>query len=190
MAPLSYDFTAKTLHWTMALLIAVLLAIGLVMVDLPKGDLRSELHDIHKQIGVVVLILAVLRFAYRLNKGTPILPDSMGQLEKIAAQAGHLGLYGLMFLLPVSGILQSQFGDHPIHLFGLKLPTLVGPDKDLKELWEDCHEILADGIMALIAVHIAAALRHHFILKDNVLSRMLPSGLTRKTAAPTTDAKS
>ncbi len=169
-----YTATAKSLHWTMAVLIIALLAIGTSMVFLPKGDLRGEIVDLHKQLGVAVLALAVIRLAWRAAKGAPALPAATPALERLAAQAGHAGLYLLMFAMPLSGLVMSQAGGHPVHLLGLTLPDLVAKNHDLHELTEGMHEVLAWATGVLVGLHAAAALRHHLVLKDDVLRRMLP----------------
>jgi len=174
MGPQAYDTFSKCLHWAMAAMIIGLLLAGVVMIDLPKGSLRSDVYGIHKQVGVAVLLLAVLRLGWRLRVGVPALPATMPPLEQRLAQLGHLGLYGLMLVMPLSGILMSQSGDHPVQLLGLTLPSLVGKDKELNDLFEGAHEVLAFAWAALLAAHVGAALRHHFVLKDGVLARMLP----------------
>ncbi|MCR6628581.1 MAG: cytochrome b [Magnetospirillum sp.] len=173
-SPLSYDPVAKSLHWLTALLIIVLWGVGLTLEDLPKGDLRGQVIGLHKAFGVVVLALAVLRLAWRGSKGAPDLPADMPAWEKLAAKLGHAGLYVLMIALPLDGILMSQSGGRPVSVFGLELPTLVGKDEGLHHLFEEGHELLAWGLAVVVVVHVAAALRHHIVLKDQVLRRMLP----------------
>ena len=181
----SYTFTAKAFHWVMAAVIAVILVIGIIMVELPKGDVRTEFHALHKQIGVFVLLLAVLRLGYRLKTGVPALPSTMPDWEQRLAHWGHLGLYGLMVLIPIMGIAMSQAGNHPVSFFNFVLPTLIDPDKDLREIFEDGHALLAYTMVIILVGHAGAALRHHFVLKDDVLTRMLPwKNLKRSDSAP------
>ncbi len=170
-----YTATAKTLHWLMAALILCLLGIGTVMIFLPKGGLRGDVYDIHKQVGTVVLALAAIRLGWRMAMGAPALPAAMAPREQLVAHAGHLGLYLLMFAMPIAGIVMSQAGGHPVTLLGMPLPTVVGKDSGLHELAEDAHLVLAWAIGLLVAAHAAAALRHHYALKDDVLRRMLPN---------------
>lgn len=171
-----YTAAAKFLHWTMAAAIIALLAVGTGMVFLPKGDLRGEIYDIHKQLGVLVLALAAVRLGWRAAKGAPALPSATPAVERLAAQAGHLALYLLMFAMPLSGLVMSQAGGHSVHLLGLTLPELVAKDHALHEVAEELHEALAWATALLVGGHLAAALRHHFLLKDDVLRRMLPQG--------------
>ena len=179
MAEQSYDRTAKAFHWLMAAMILGLVAVGAVMVELPKGAWRADLHSVHKQVGVAVLLLVGPRLVYRLWRGVPSLPDGMPRWEQVMAKVGHWGLYAMMLLVPISGIVMSQAGDHPVQLLGWVLPTVIEPDKDWHELFEDAHGLLAYTTLALVVGHAGAALRHHFILKDQVLARMLPSWIVK-----------
>ena len=177
MKPQSYTISARVFHWGMAAMILGLLALGAVMTELPKGDFRFQLYDWHKQAGVLVLVLVVPRLINRLVQGVPALPAVMPPWEQKAAHLGHLALYALMVLVPFCGVLMSQYGNHPISLLGLPLPMLVEPDKDLHEVFEELHGAVAYALLAVVLGHGAAALRHHFLLKDDVLRRMLPGGV-------------
>jgi cytochrome b561 len=174
MKPETYDPLAKSLHWLMALLIIGLWAVGIIMEDLPKGDLKGQVYGLHKGIGVILLALTVLRLTWRTARGAPALPDSMRGMERTAAHAGHVLLYVLMVTLPISGILMSQTGGRPVAVFGWTLPTLAGKNEALHEVFEGGHAVMAWALAALLIGHVLAALRHHVMLKDNVLSRMLP----------------
>ena len=172
--PLVYDPVAKAFHWLTAFLIIGLWCVGLGMEELPKGDLRSQIIGLHKALGVVVLALTVLRLAWRATHATPALPDTMPGWEQLAAKLGHLALYGLMLAFPVSGILMSQSGGRDVNVFGLILPTLVEKNEEMKHLFGETHESLAWILAAVLVAHVAAAIRHHVVLKDDVLRRMLP----------------
>ncbi|CAA7617648.1 putative Cytochrome B561 [Magnetospirillum sp. LM-5] len=174
MNPVAYNPTIKTLHWLMALLIIGLWVLGQVMGELPKGDFRGQVFGWHKELGVVILILVSLRLAWRLGAGVPALPDTMQGRERTAAHAGHILLYVLMILLPIDGILLSQSGGRAVMLAGWQLPTLIGKNEGLHEVFEAAHGIMAWGLAILLLGHVGAALRHHYILRDNVLTRMLP----------------
>jgi cytochrome b561 len=169
-----YTSSLKLLHWLMAALIIGLFAVGLLMGDLPKGDLRGTVYGLHKGFGVIVLALLAVRLASRLKGGVPDLPPAMGQGERMVAKWGHVALYALMALVPVAGILMSQSGGHPVAVMGWTLPTLVGKDEGIHEIFEEAHEVLSWTMAAIVAGHVLAALRHHFALKDGVLTRMLP----------------
>ncbi|MGE5516014.1 MAG: cytochrome b [Bacteroidota bacterium] len=172
--PTQYDPVAKSLHWLMAFLIIGLWCVGLTMEELPKGDLRSQIIGMHKAFGVVVLALVVLRLAWRATHTAPALPSSMPPLEQLGAKLGHLALYGLMIVLPLDGILMSQSGGRDVNVFGFVLPTVVEKNEEMKHFFGEGHELLAWVLAVVLVVHVAAALRHHVMLKDDVMRRMLP----------------
>ncbi|MGE5546953.1 MAG: cytochrome b [Solirubrobacterales bacterium] len=172
--PERYDSVAKSLHWLMALLIIGLIAVGAVMEDLPKGDFRNQVFGIHKAIGVIALALVVLRLGWRGTRGAPALPADMPAREQLFAKLGHMALYLLMVLAPIAGILMSQSGGRPVVVLGWTLPVLIGKDEALHEVFEGLHGLTTWGLAALVALHAAAAFRHHFMLKDDILRRMLP----------------
>lgn len=169
----SYNSGLKLLHWLMAALILGLIAVGAVMEDLPEG-VRGTIYGLHKGIGVITLALLALRLAWRAGAGAPDLPAAMPSVERLVARLGHLALYVLMALVPVTGVLMSQSGGHPVSVLGVTLPALVGKDEGIHELFEGAHGLLAWTMTAVIAGHVAAALRHRFLLKDGVMERMLP----------------
>lgn len=173
-ATASYDPVAKSLHWLMAFLIIGLWSVGLVMEDLPKGDFRSQVIGIHKAFGVVVLALAVVRLSWRLRNGAPELPTAMPALERLGAKLGHVALYALMIAMPIDGILMSQAGGRAVSVFGFVLPTLLEKNDELKHLFGEGHELMGWMLAAVLVIHVAAAIRHHVVLKDDVLTRMLP----------------
>lgn len=172
--PANYDPFSKTLHWLMAFLIIGLWCVGLAMDELPKGDLRTQVFGIHKAFGVLVLLLALVRLGWRLGKGTPDLPATMPPLERLGAKLGHVALYVLMIALPVDGVLLSQTGGRAVNVFGVVLPTVIEKNEGLKKAFEEGHEIMAWILAVVVVVHVAAAIRHHLLLKDDVLKRMLP----------------
>lgn len=163
---------AILLHWIMALLIIGLLYVGLYMVDLPAGEDKFKLYDMHKAFGIVVLSLAVLRIMWRLSNKTPVL--DIPKLERIAARLAHFGLYCLMLAMPISGWLMSSAAGFKPSFFGLfTLPGLVAPNDELRHIFATAHQWLAYGLITLIIIHTIAALKHHFIDKDDILKRMI-----------------
>ncbi|MDA8229853.1 MAG: cytochrome b [Magnetospirillum sp.] len=171
----SYHPIAKILHWGMAALIIGLLVLGHFMEEIPKGtDLRLEAFTIHKAIGVVALLLALARIGWRLTAGAPAAPASLTPAEQRVGHLMHLALYVLMIAMPLAGILMSQAGGHPVALLGVDIPNLIGKDPGLHEMFEDTHGALGWVLAVLVFVHAAAALRHHYQLRDDVMKRMLP----------------
>lgn len=171
-----YGGVAQLLHWLIAIMIFVLFGLGFYMADLEAADpSKFRLYQIHKGIGVTVFILAVFRLLWRFTHPAPPLPATMKSWERLAATGAHIALYILILLQPIIGILQSNAANFPIVLLGsFELPALIGEDKAVGEMLVDLHHRLAKVLALLILVHIAAAFRHHFMLKDGVLSGMLP----------------
>ena len=170
-----YGGVAKTLHWGMALLILGMLAVGIYMVDLPGTPDKFTLYGWHKSFGATILVLAFLRFCWRLTNPQPALPEHMKPLERLLAHLSHYALYGFMFLLPMSGWLMSSAAGFPVSVFGwFTLPDLIAPEKATRELFGLVHQYAAYLLIGLLVLHVAASLLHHFYHKDDVLRRMLP----------------
>ena len=172
--PDHYDTVARILHWVMAAAILALWVVGHMIDALPKGPVRSEVIGLHKAIGVVMLVMAVGRLAWRLTRPQPALPESMPALERLLAHAGHVALYGLMLIMPLDGILMSQSAGREVSVFGLVLPSLVAKSDALRDIFKGGHEVLGWVLAVVLIGHVAAALRHRFILKDDIMARMLP----------------
>ncbi len=170
-----YTGLAITLHWLMAFLIIGLFALGLYMHELPLSPEKLKLYSWHKWTGVSVFILAIARLAWRLTHRPPALPAHLSRLEQFVAHAGHRLLYLLMFAIPLSGWLMSSAKGFQTVLFGvLPLPDLLVKNKELGELLQTVHWGLNMLLAGIVLGHAMAALRHHFIIKDDVLARMLP----------------
>lgn len=181
--PLAYGAVAKAFHWLMFVVIAGLLAAGLVMTDLPNGPDKFRVYGLHKAFGILVLMLVCVRLAWKLRNMAPALPATLTVWEKRMAHAGHAALYGFMFAMPLSGWAMSSAAGFPVSFFGwFTLPDLLAPDKGLKADLVELHETLAWALMAMIALHVLAALLHHFHHKNNVLRRMLPFSKEEKYA--------
>jgi cytochrome b561 len=171
-----YSAPAKVLHWLMALLIACLLALGFYMVELPLSPQKIQFFSYHKWAGVTVFFLVWLRLFWRLTHRPPSYPASMTALQRSAAYSGHFALYALMLAMPLSGWLMSSAKGVQTVWFGLlPLPDLLSRDKALGSQLEVLHGALAVGLVVLAGVHIAAALYHYRVLKDDILQRMLPT---------------
>jgi cytochrome b561 len=168
---------AKALHWLVALLILVQFALGWIAVSWRLSPTKLELFVWHKSIGILVLALVVLRLLWRLSNPPPTSPPGMAGWERLAAWTNHLLLYALMLAMPLSGWIINSAANVPFEVFWLiPLPDLVGPSRSLADTAKLVHLLLFWLIAAVIAIHVAAALRHHFVRRDAVLSRMLPFG--------------
>jgi len=170
-----YTKTAKSLHWLMAVLFFGMLGLGFYMQGLPLSPDKLKLYSWHKWVGVTVFLLALFRIAWRVTHQPPALPSSMPRLMQIAAHAGHHMLYMLMFLIPLSGWLMSSAKGFQTVWFGiLPIPDLIEKNKLLGDLLQTVHVSLNYLFIAVLIGHIGAALKHHFIDKDDILTRMLP----------------
>lgn len=170
-----YTATAMLLHWLMALLIFAAFPLGLYMADLKLSPTKLQLISYHKWIGIIVLLLAVLRLLWRATHKPPALPDTLAAWQQRTSTAVHHALYLLLFAVPLSGWLMSSAKGFQTVLFGvLPLPDLVSKNKELGHLLGSVHESLNYLLLALVLVHIAAALKHRFVDRDDILDRMLP----------------
>lgn len=171
-----YSATAISFHWLIALLIVVGFYIGWIMTDIP-GFTPSKLKYFswHKWIGVTVFVLAAIRLAWRLTHRAPPMPAGMPTVQKFAAEAAHVMLYVLMFVIPASGYLYSSAaGIQVVYLGIVPLPTLIGPDAALKVVLKTIHIWLDYTLLALVIVHTLAALKHQLVDRDGLLARMIP----------------
>ena len=170
-----YTGTAQTLHWLMAAGLFALLALGFYMHDLPLSPEKLQLYSWHKWAGVTAFLLLLTRLAWRLLHAPPALPRHMPTAAVRLARVGHAALYVLMAAIPLTGWLMSSAKRFQTVYFGiLPPPDLVGKDKELGDLLALAHRGLNIGFIALLAGHVGAALKHHFIDKDDILARMLP----------------
>lgn len=169
-----YGLIAILLHWSIALLIIGMLTLGLIMVRMPISLEKLKFYGWHKEVGILILELVILRIIWRLYNILPELPKEMPIFEKLAARSVHLIFYGFMIAMPLTGWLMSSAAGLTVSFFGLfLLPNLVGPNPALMHNLALVHEWLGYSLIALIALHSAAALKHHFIDKDDILRRMI-----------------
>ncbi|MDD4930137.1 MAG: cytochrome b [Gallionella sp.] len=170
-----YTRTAMTLHWLMALLILVVFPLGLYMHDLKLSPLKLELYSYHKWTGISLLLLAAFRILWRSAHTPPPLPATLPHWQQLASGAVHALLYLLLLTIPMTGWLMSSARGITTVWFGLlPLPDLIGRDKALGQLLGAVHENLNYALLLLVLVHTGAALKHRYIDKDQLLSRMLP----------------
>lgn len=190
-----YTTVAITLHWLIALAIVGMIFGGWYMSDLPDGAPGQYfLYQMHKSIGITILLLTVARIIWRAMNPPPPLPEDMNGLEKTASHLVHVGFYGLMIVMPLTGWLYSSVSiklDVPTVLFGLiswpDVPFVSGLKTEAGSgVVNFIHSKLAWVALGLLALHVAGALKHEFSAEEGVLKRMLPGlfGKTGKPAAP------
>ena len=176
MSDLRYTSTAISLHWLMAILILVSFSVGLYMSGLALSPTKLKLYSWHKWAGVTIFLLAVFRLAWRTRHPPPPLPTDMPHWQRRTATAAHYALYALILVIPVSGwLMSSAKGMQTVYFGVLPLPDLIDKNKELGHLLESVHTFLNYSMLAIIVVHVAAALKHHFVDKDTILRRMLSS---------------
>ena len=169
-----YGFVAQGLHWVIAGLLIVQVTLGKIADDLPLGLDKLALTARHKSVGITILALAAIRLAWRLIDRPPA-PPPMPRWQFVASRLTHAAFYVLLFAMPLSGWLMSSASNYPVSWFGLvQLPDFVRPDEGLEQLLEEVHETLAKVLITLAILHVAAALKHQFIDRDGLLTRMLP----------------
>jgi len=183
----NYNAIAKMFHWLMAALILCMLLLGWAMTadDILGGHGKSVAMQVHESVGMIVLTLGVLRLIWRFLNPPPPLPAFMPAWEQVAARLSHVILYVLMLVMPLVGWVIISTMAHKAQFFGLfpipNLPFLhdLPGKKEIREIFESIHWWLAWVIVAVVALHIGAALKHHFIERDDILLRMSPRFLGR-----------
>jgi|ERR1017187_7589648 cytochrome b561 len=173
-----YGAIAILFHWSMALLVIGLATLGLYMVTLPDVGFNTQkitLIIYHKELGVLALVLLSTRLAWRVTNILPQLVAHLPDWQQIAARFVHLSFYALLFALSMTGCLMSSAAGIPVSFFGLfRLPDLLPRDEYLFQQLINIHKWLGYVLIVFIFIHASAALRHHFVFKDDTLRRMLP----------------
>ena len=171
----NYDRIAKVVHWTTLLLIAVVYVTVWTSHAVGNREQSALLVQLHRSIGVTIFALTLFRLAWRWIARIPPLPAELPLFQRVAARATEYVLYLLLLLQPALGLLNTNARGRLVdfYFFG-ELPPMVGPDKMLAKQAMAAHEFGAYLLVALVALHTAAALFHHFVRRDNVLNAMLP----------------
>jgi cytochrome b561/polyisoprenoid-binding protein YceI len=168
---------SQSLHWLIVALIAIQATLGMTGRLLPLGVEKLAMLARHKSIGITILGLAALRLLWRWLNPIPALPSNLTSHERLLARGTHTMLYALLFAMPLTGWIMSSARGFPVSWFGLyQLPDLVPKSGTLYEAMVTTHAVLAVALGLTVALHIAGALKHHFVLKDDTLRRMLPFG--------------
>ncbi len=167
-----YGAVAIALHWLSALLVVGLAGLGFWMADLKPSPTKIEIYNWHKGFGLTVLALTAIRIAWRATHPPPPLLLA-SRAKRALAHAVHGLLYGLLLAMPLSGWLMNSAAGFPLSWFGLfRVPPLIERNRQAFEFWRDVHATLAIVLVALVLLHVAAALKHHFVDRDATLARM------------------
>lgn len=170
----AYTVTARTLHWITATLVLIQLPLGLVIANQWGGPWQDQLYNLHRSIGVLVIPIILVRFVYRWGHPPAPLPADMPPMQQLAAHVNHWLLYGLLMAQPFLGWIGTSAFPAPIVVFGLfELPPIWPPDRPFSDRVLLVHSLVALAIATLVVMHIAAAIYHHFVRKDDVLARMV-----------------
>ena len=170
-----YGSLSIGIHWLMLLLFVAVYAFIELRELYPKGsDPREAMKAWHFMSGMLVFVLVWPRLAARLSGPTPVIRPELTGWMPLATKLGHLALYALMIIMPLSGWLTFSAAGKPIPFFGLELPALIGENKDLAKQLKELHETIGTLGYYLIGLHVVAALYHHYLRHDNTMTRMLP----------------
>jgi cytochrome b561 len=169
-----YDRVHMGLHWlTSGLVIVGILLIWATSLT-PRGPLHTTLFFLHRSFGITIFVVTILRLIWRATHAAPPPPDSVPVWQQRAGSAAHWLLYTLLIVMPITGFVDGAANGHAVSFFFLFDLPLLPQNKPLADLFGDIHEALQWVVYTLILLHTAAALRHHFVIGDDVLRRMLP----------------
>ncbi len=170
-----YSTTARMLHWTAALLVAILVPIGLAMTRTGEGPLTNALYELHKSFGILIFVVMLARAGFRLVHGAPPPAPGLTALELHLSKAVHVALYVLLLAMPISGYVGVSMCCSPVNLFWtIPVPlSFTGSEATVKSiLW--MHSTASYVLIGLFILHIAGVMNHAMIRHDGVLARMWP----------------
>ena len=170
-SPRHFNLLARLLHWSMAIAILAMLFIGAAMVVSMQH--REQLLDLHRPLGLAILLLAIVRLANRLRNKPPPLPTDLPRIQVFLAEASHWALYGLMLAMPVIGWAMLSAGGYPIVVFnGFNLPAILPHSPVMYGFLRPLHGVLAYLLFFTILGHLGAALFHAWVRRDDVFAQM------------------
>ena len=177
---MDYLKSQKIIHWLMAIAIMIDLNVAQKFGGEMQLWDRLESRADHATMGLIITFLLILRIILRYKYGAPSLPDSMSKWQVLAAQVGHYGLYILMGALVLTGIISASYASDPIFIFNSYDLAFANHNDDVFKIVRGIHEFCTNAIIALIVIHILAAIYHHFVLKDSTTSNMTKFWTTKK----------
>jgi len=171
--PPGYTPVARALHWTMAVLVLFMIVVGFYIANVEEGPYHDLLYDLHKSVGVLIVPLVLFRLFYRLTHTPPPLPADLPFIHQFAAHVNHWGLYAMLIAQPIIGWIGTSSYRAPVTFFRLfEFPPVWRVDRAFSNWLFQVHGWIGITIAVFVAAHIGAALFHHFIRKDEVLTRM------------------
>jgi cytochrome b561 len=172
-----YTTPAIVLHWVVVVLVLTLIGLGWYMSGIPRGTPeRAFFFNLHKSIGLTTGIIVLIRLWWRAKNPPPPLPSSVPPWQVQASRLSHGLLYACLLIMPLAGFSASQFTKYGVTYFGLfKIPPMGSENKQIYEFLQGIHEATSFVLVALIVLHVAAALKHLLVDKDRVFHRMLLS---------------
>lgn len=169
-----YTKVAIWLHWLIGLAVIANICLAMLTEGMPR-DVHRAAMGVHKALGITILALTLVRIVWRLLHKAPPLPAAVPAWQRPLSKIAHFLFYALLVLLPLSGWVWMSAADAPIDFFGLfTVPSLVAPDKALADVMHERHELLGLTMLALVVIHILAALKHQFVDRSGVTARMNP----------------
>ncbi|MBX9829929.1 MAG: cytochrome b [Xanthobacteraceae bacterium] len=173
-----YPASSKWLHWAVAACVLITIPVALTMKQISEGPLQDTLYNLHKSLGVLILLLMILRLINRLMVGAPVPDPAIARWQKAVSSAVHGLLYVLLFLMSATGYVANSAYGAKTPFFGLfELPMIIAKNEPLSEKLFAFHKYTGWLVAVLVVMHIGAALQHHVIHRDNVLRRMLPRAI-------------
>lgn len=174
-SPERYGIVARSFHWILAILMISIAVAGIIMVGMEASPQKFQIYDLHKALGIIVLTLAIARIAWKFMNVQPMEIVTHKRWEKILSKIVHTFFYVAMVGMPMSGWAMSSAAGYPVSMFGLfDLPNLFPENKEILDEIKLVHKFFGYSLLAIIGLHMAGALKHHFIDKDATLRRMLP----------------
>ncbi len=171
----SWDPVVKWVHWSSLLLIGTAYLAVWASKAVPSREQHAMLVQLHRSLGITIFALTLFRLGWRWRTRAPSLPAGLPAIQKAAARATEYLLYLLLLAQPVLGILHTNArGDRVDLYFVVELPAIIGRNRLLAREAVAAHGLVAELLLAVIAMHAGAALYHHYVRRDGVLRTMLP----------------
>jgi cytochrome b561 len=170
----AYPLAARVLHWLTAVLVLIMVPVGIIIANEWGGPAQQFLYNLHKSTGLLLIPIVIVRLLFRLTYTAPPLPDDIPAIQVFAARATHAALYAMILVQPFVGWVATSAFPAPLPFFGLfELPPIWPADRALSDRLFGVHRFIGIAIGVVAAMHIGAALFHHFVRKDRVLVRMV-----------------